>query len=164
MRQWALDQRYIWRLVSVIAAWCLMQIPLPYALQGWQPQWVLMVCLFWLWVHPSRFSFFWIVLVGFITDYLSGLPLGVHAVGLVVVAGLMIWKHYQWMHSDRLHQFIFSIILFLCYFMMMRFSFELCHLKWSWVMMLKTQITTCVLWAACIWKLNFHTFWFNYVD
>ena len=163
MHSWVLDRWYVWRVLSAMAALCLMQLPLPYALNQWQPQWVLMVCFFWLWTHPSRFSMVWVVLVAFITDYVSGLPLGVHAMSFIVLAGVVIWKHNQLMHFDLLHQFFFSMILILCYLMLMRISFELCQLEWSWIVMLKTQISTCLLWTFCIWRFNFHEFWFYYV-
>jgi rod shape-determining protein MreD len=164
MRTWALDQFYIWRLLSVVAALGLMQLPLPLGVSAWQPQWVLMVCLFWLWLHPTKLSILWIVFVGVMVDYVSGLPIGIHVMCFLVVIGLVLWKHYQLMHFNRLHQFFFSIVLFLCYFLMMRLGFAMCQLEWSWVMMLQTFVSTCVLWTLCIMRFNFHGFWFNYVD
>jgi rod shape-determining protein MreD len=163
MRVWALDQFYIWRIASMLVAFFLMQLPLPYALSQWQPQWVLLVCLFWLWNHPSRFSLLWVGIIALMTDYASGLPLGVHVVSFVLLAGLVIWRHNQIMHYDFSHQLLFSIFLFICNIFMTRVSFELCHLEWSWMIMLKTQISTCLLWACCIWRFNFHGFWFAHV-
>ena len=164
MRVWALDQWYVWRLLSLFVALCLMQLPFSAAASAWQPQWLLMVCLFWMWIHPSKLSIVLIFLVAVMADFLSGLPFGVYVMSLLVVVFIVRFKHDQLKHFNRLHQIIFSMILFLCYFMMMRIGFLLCQLEWSSVMMLKTFISTCLLWMICILRFNFHGFWFNYVD
>lgn len=163
MRTWAIDRFYIWRVLSVVAALFLMQLPFPYAVSQWQPQWMLCVALFWLWNHPSRFSLVWITLLALLTDYASGLPLGVHVVSFLVIAGLVIWRHNQLMHYDVSHQIFFSIILFACHMILMRIGFALCHLEWSWLMMFKSLISTCLVWTLCIWRFNFHGFWFAHV-
>jgi|GEM_PF-3549294 len=163
MRVWALDRFYIWRIITVIVAFFLMQLPLPYVWSQWQPQWVLLVCLFWLWNHPSRFSLLWVALVGLMADYISGLPLGIYVASFLVLAGVIIWRYNQLMHFDLLHQCFFSIFLFICNMIVMRIGFGLCHLEWSWIVILKSQLSTCLIWLVCIWQFNFHGFWFTHV-
>lgn len=163
MRAWALDRFYILRVVSIVVALLLIQLPFSYALSQWQPQWVLLVCLFWLWNHPSRFSMVWVAFAAALVDYLTGLPVGVHVISFILLAGIIIWRHNQIMHFDLSHQYFFSIFLFICNILLLRLGFALCHVEWSWMVMLKSQVSTCLIWMLCIWRFNFHGFWFAHV-
>ena len=85
-----------------------MQLPLPAGWSAWQPQWVLITCLFWLWNHPSRFALPWVVVVAVLTDYLSGLPLGIHVLSYLFMAGMVLWLYRKLMHFNVTQHCVFS--------------------------------------------------------
>lgn len=164
MRMWVFDQYYCFRVTSFLLAWMLMQMPLPHAIASCRPQWVLITLLWWLWCKPSRISLLWIVAIGIMTDYLSGLPMGIHVTSFVALAGCVTWLHRKLMHFNIVQQILFSIVLLSLNTVVLRFGFFITHMTWLWAALLATQVTTLCVWVGLLFAFNFHQYWFAHVD
>lgn len=164
MRMWALDRYYYLRVMSFLLAWMLMQMPMSESIANFRPQWVLMTLMWWLWNKPSRLTLPWVVTIALITDYLSGLPLGVHVLSFIVVAGCVQWLFPKLMHFNRWQQCLFSIALLALNLFVLRLGFFMTHVDWSWPAMIETHVATLLVWMAMAWAFNFHAYWFAHVD
>lgn len=73
-------------LFSVIVAMGLNVLPLSPALQFWNPDWVLLVLIFWLLALPYKWGIFSSWLVGLLMDVLTGRLLGQQALIFAIVS------------------------------------------------------------------------------
>ncbi len=72
-------------IVSIVCALMLAIVPLPPALTGMRPDWVLLALVFWCLATPTRFGLAWAFALGLLLDTLSGALLGQHALALLLV-------------------------------------------------------------------------------
>ena len=70
-------------------------LPLPWAVQWWQPGWVLLVLVYWLFSQPERMGFFLVFSLGLFLDLLLGSVLGLHALLFVCMAYFILRYHRQ---------------------------------------------------------------------
>jgi rod shape-determining protein MreD len=75
-------------MLSFLAAWILMIIPMPHGWQWLRPQWLAMVILFWVFTPTSYVGVLEAWFAGLILDILSGAILGQYALAMVVMAFL----------------------------------------------------------------------------
>lgn len=78
--------------ISIIIASILTVYPLPYAVAGWRPHFMLIFSLFWVMCQPTWCGVWFSFTIGVFTDLLLGMPLGANAlcfVGLGFVARLL---------------------------------------------------------------------------
>ncbi|RRJ83708.1 rod shape-determining protein MreD [Aestuariirhabdus litorea] len=80
-------------LLSFVAALLLAVIPLP----GWgvlvRPEWVALVAIYWVLALPERIGVGWAWSAGLMLDVIQGTLLGQNALGMVVVAYIMMRLH-----------------------------------------------------------------------
>lgn len=72
-------------IISMVFALMLAIVPLPQAVTGMRPDWVLLALVFWCMATPSRFGLAWAFALGLLLDTLSGALLGQHALALLLV-------------------------------------------------------------------------------
>jgi len=70
---------------SVLCALLLQIIPLPPLIDAFQPNWILLVGLYWSLALPSRFNLGSAWLTGIMLDLAWGSPLGINALAIVIV-------------------------------------------------------------------------------
>ena len=75
-------------LVTYIIALTLMVMPMPATFDVFRPDWVTLVMLYWIIALPHRVSIGTALILGVLSDVLLGSIVGVHALGMVVVAYL----------------------------------------------------------------------------
>lgn len=75
-------------LVTYIIALTLMVMPMPATFDVFRPDWVTLVMLYWVIALPHRVSIGTALILGVLSDVLLGSIVGVHALGMVVVAYL----------------------------------------------------------------------------
>ncbi len=75
-------------LVTYVIALTLMVMPMPATLDVFRPDWVTLVMLYWVIALPHRVSIGTALILGVLSDVLLGSIVGVHALGMVVVAYL----------------------------------------------------------------------------
>ncbi|MCJ8316724.1 rod shape-determining protein MreD [Idiomarina sp.] len=75
-------------LVTYIIALTLMVMPMPATFDVFRPDWVTLVMLYWIIALPHRVSIGTALILGVLSDVLLGSVVGVHALGMVVVAYL----------------------------------------------------------------------------
>jgi len=80
-------------LLSFIVAFMLTVIPLPEMLQYIRPEWSALVLLYWCMALPGRIGVGIGWAVGLLLDVLTGTLLGQHALGMTVIAYLIINLH-----------------------------------------------------------------------
>jgi rod shape-determining protein MreD len=81
---------YLTLLVAII----LTMVPLPVAIDMFRPDWVALVVLYWVIALPHHINIVSGWIVGLIMDILLGSTLGVHALGMTVIAAVAN-THYQ---------------------------------------------------------------------
>lgn len=87
-------------------------LPLPPVLAGANPDWVLLVLIFWLLAYPEQIGLAPAWLVGLLTDVLTGRSLGQHALAYCLVAYCCIRFHNRLRFYSLIQQ-TFCIGLFL---------------------------------------------------
>lgn len=86
-------QRHGAILLSLIIGMALRILPLPDKLIAFNPDWVLLVLVYWCTAIPERFGVGLAWLTGLVTDVLTGAALGQYALAYSVVAYLCIKLH-----------------------------------------------------------------------
>lgn len=74
--------------VTYVIALTLMVMPMPATFDVFRPDWVTLVMLYWVIALPHRVSIGTALILGVLSDVLLGSIVGVHALGMVVVAYL----------------------------------------------------------------------------
>lgn len=80
-------------LLSLMVALLLSIVNLPLWLMSLRPEWVVLVVIYWVIALPQRVSVGIAWLAGLVLDVLEGLPMGVNAFALTVVAALAYVLH-----------------------------------------------------------------------
>ena len=75
-------------LVTYVIALTLMVMPMPATFDVFRPDWVTLVMLYWIIALPHLVSMGTALILGVLSDVLLGSIVGVHALGMVVVAYL----------------------------------------------------------------------------
>jgi rod shape-determining protein MreD len=104
---------WIWMWASLVLAIMLRLLPLPQWAVWLRPDWVSLVCVFWIMVPPHRLGVVSAWAIGLLLDVISGSLLGEHALALALVAYLA--QHYSlrfvtapWWHQSLL---IFGFVI-----------------------------------------------------
>ena len=80
-------------LASFIVAFLLAVYPLPLEWRWWRPEFVLLVAIYWISVFPLTISLFFLCFLGLYQDVLEGVPLGQHALSLIIVSYICILSY-----------------------------------------------------------------------
>lgn len=85
-------------IITMIIASVLTVYPLPYAIAGWRPHFMLMLTLFWVMCQPSWCGVWFAFTMGIFTDLLLGMPLGTNALFFVALsfAGRMLTREFAY--------------------------------------------------------------------
>lgn len=99
-------------LLSFVVALILSALPLPEALQGWRPEWVVLVMFYWIVALPDRVGIGTAWVLGILLDVLEGSLLGLNALALTVVAyfTLLFYQRvrmFSWLQQSL---FVFAIV------------------------------------------------------
>ena len=68
--------------VSVVVAMALTILPMPESIQTFRPDWVVLVCIYWIIALPQRYGVVMAWICGLFLDVLQGTLLGQHALAL----------------------------------------------------------------------------------
>ncbi|ASF48421.1 rod shape-determining protein MreD [Methylovulum psychrotolerans] len=100
-------------LISIGVAMCLRIAPLPFHLDIYNPDWVLMVLIYWSIGFPERVGIFHAWSFGLLTDVLTGRLLGQYALAYSLVIYICLKLHKRLRHFPLLQQelFIFACLL-----------------------------------------------------
>lgn len=132
--------------LSILLALVLSILPLSAALNWWQPAWLLLALIFWIFAEPTRVGLFTIWLLGLYFDLLTESPLGQHAIPLLLVGYLLLKFHARLTIFPFARQFLVMFILVLFYYGV---QYELAHLthsfNWS-IQLFYPVISTSILW------------------
>ncbi len=79
--------------ISLLIAFLLTALPLPQWADAWRPAWILMVLIYWCMALPNRVGIGSAWIVGLLLDVQQGSVLGQHALGLALIAYLIIQIH-----------------------------------------------------------------------
>jgi rod shape-determining protein MreD len=99
-------------LTTIVGAMYLRIVPLPDVLDILNPDWVLLVLVYWTLAIPERFGIFHAWGFGLLTDVLTGRPFGQYALAYSLISYVCIKLHKQLRQFPLLQQEIF-IFLFL---------------------------------------------------
>lgn len=98
-------------LLTIVAAMVLKIMPLPQALEYFNPDWVLLVMIYWSLALPERFGVFNAWLVGLLVDVLTGRLLGQSALVYSLVCYFCVKLHKRIRHYPVPQQ---SLFVFIC--------------------------------------------------
>ncbi|HYN79104.1 MAG TPA: rod shape-determining protein MreD [Lamprocystis sp. (in: g-proteobacteria)] len=99
--------------VSLLAAAFLSILPMPGWLDDFRPQWVVLTLIFWSLTTPDRVGVFWAFGAGLVLDVTAGALLGHHALGLAVVAYVVVELHQRLRTFPLWQQTLFVWVLLL---------------------------------------------------
>ena len=133
-------------IVTIVLAMVLMIIPVPQWLLYWQPNWVLLVIVFWFCVAPEMISLFWFWSIGLFQDLLLSTPLGMSAIIYAVVVFFLsrmssrLSQYPQWQQLTVI--FMVSVFQALFSYMILHFSGQSVKI----IMLLPAIILNCLIW------------------
>ncbi len=101
-------------ILTIIMAMCLRIAPWPGFLSSINPDWVLLVLIYWALAVPEHAGIFNAWTVGLLTDVLTGRVIGQHALAyiLIIYCCLMLHKRLRQFPWPQQGLFIFSCLLF----------------------------------------------------
>lgn len=133
---------------SIIVAMCLKVIPWWSAIQAWNPDWVLLVLIYWVLASPYKYGIFNAWAVGLLVDVLTGQPLGQYALIYALVSYVCLKFYRRILHFPFLQQALF---IFCCLLGAQIISFtidNIYHLtQFQWVF-LSPAITGALIWPV----------------
>jgi rod shape-determining protein MreD len=100
-------------LLTIVLAMCLRIVPLPHSLHIFNPDWVLLVVIYWTLMLPYRKGVFNAWCCGLLTDVLTGRVLGEYALIYALISYLSIRLHKRLRFMPVIQQsvFIFGCLL-----------------------------------------------------
>lgn len=100
--------------LSFVAAIMLMLLPLPEWVSWYEPQWILLVLLFWLITFPQKINMGTAWCIGLLMDALNGSLLGEHAFAVTAVAYVALVNYRKIKVAPMITQsvFIFGLVFF----------------------------------------------------
>ena len=112
----ALSNRYAIHgyFLTLVFAMCLNILPLPVFLKNLNPDWVLLVLIYWTMAIPERIGVFHAWFLGLFVDVLTGQLLGMHALAYALISYTSLKFHKRLRHYPLLQQalFVFCCLLF----------------------------------------------------
>ncbi len=131
---------------SLLLAIILSIMPLPAWALTFRPEWVALICIYWIVTLPDKFGLISIWLLGIILDALHATLIGEHALALVVMSYVIYKFHRQFRMLALMQQIIVVFILMLVYqsviFIAQGFIDQLPLFKWFWF----SSITSAIIW------------------
>lgn len=103
-------QTFVVYLLSIIAAMLFRIAPWPAAFIPYNPDWILIVLLYWSLALPERFGVLNAWLVGLLTDVLTGRLLGQHALAYAITSYLGLKLHRRLLQFPLLQQGLFIFV------------------------------------------------------
>ncbi len=101
--------------MSLLVAGVLSILPLPAWLSVARPTWVAMVIMYWILALPNRFGLFFAFFTGLLLDIFSGVVFGIHSLGLVLVAFVMLSLHRRLRMFPWWQQTFVVFVIIICY-------------------------------------------------
>ncbi len=100
--------------LTIVTAMCLRIMPWPGFLAGVNPDWVLLVLIYWTIAVPERIGIFHAWTIGLLTDVLTGRVFGEHALAysLIIYICLIMHKRLRQFPLPQQGLFIFCCLLF----------------------------------------------------
>ena len=100
--------------LTVILTMVLSILPLPIALDSYNPDWVLLGLIYWILAMPERIGVFHACLLGLLVDVLTGRSLGLHAHNYALIGYTCLKLHKRLRQYPLLQQafFVFLSLLF----------------------------------------------------
>ncbi len=99
--------------ITILLAMCLKIMPLPPVFEVWNPDWVLLILIYWVLVLPYKFGVFGSWVVGLLTDVLTGRTLGQYALVYAILSYVCLKFHKRVRTFPILQQgvFVFCCLL-----------------------------------------------------
>ncbi|GAA4901799.1 rod shape-determining protein MreD [Ferrimonas pelagia] len=144
---------FIW--FSLLLATLLQVMPLPQLLQGWRPDWVLLVAAYWVLTMPHRFNILSACLVGVLLDILVGGTLGVRGLGMSICAYLIALQYQKLRHFSVIQQMLviasLSVLLHLVVYWAEYLNNPGVRIDWEY---LQPALVSPLLWPWVFWMLG----------
>lgn len=123
------DQSYgVSRIIlTIVAAMCLRIMPLPEPLAIYNPDWVLLVLIYWSLAMPERIGIFYAWSFGLLTDVLTGRMLGQYALAYSLVVYICLKLHKRLRQFPLLQQGVFVFCCLLLSQLLLFFVKNLLH-------------------------------------
>ena len=99
--------------LSIVVAMALKILPWPAALDSLNPDWTLLVLIYWILTTPERVGVFNAFLIGLLTDVLTGRLLGQYALAYSLSGYLCIKQHKRLRHFPLVQQGLLIFLLLL---------------------------------------------------
>lgn len=100
-------------LITIVIAMCLKIAPWPDFINNFNPDWILLVLIYWTLAAPERVGIFNGLLIGLLTDVLTGRILGQHALTYSLVTYFCLILHKRLRHYPLFQQGLFIFICLL---------------------------------------------------
>lgn len=142
--------------LSFFIAIVLQAMPWPQQIYMLRPSWLLLIFIYWVMALPHRVNLVTGFILGLITDLLLGSTLGIHALGMSIIAYLVTIKFQTFRNMGLWRQTLFVILLsatmtittFLTEFLVIRVSFHtgifsntiVNGMLWPWLFLLMRKI------------------------
>ncbi len=130
--------------ISFILALMLSILPLPPVLNAMQPQWVLLVLIYWVMALPRQISVGIAFIMGLLVDTLNGQLLGQNALIMTFIS-YWIAKFHHYLDVQPLWQQAFSLFCLVSLYQLYTLCFELhlgfsSNLFWSHILSIFTSV------------------------
>ena len=102
--------------LSILVAFMLTILPLPSSLQWWQPSWLLLVLIFWIFAQPTALGLGIIWCLGLYLDLLSDTLLGQHTIALLIVTYFLLKFQSRISIFPFARQFLAMLLLIIIYY------------------------------------------------
>ena len=149
--------------MSLLAAAVLSILPLPAWLSVARPAWIPMVVMYWILALPNRFGLFFSFIVGLLLDVFLGSLFGLNAIGLVLVAFVMLSLHRRLRMFPWWQQTFIVFIIINCYQLLNLWIRSIVGLSVPSLWYLLPSVSSAALWPWVFSALRFLRRYFRVV-
>ncbi|QSX29673.1 rod shape-determining protein MreD [Shewanella cyperi] len=125
--------------LTLLAGLVFQIMPLPALVEGWRPDWLLMVMIYWAMALPHRYNILTAWLLGVVLDVMLGATFGVRALGFSLVTYVVV-LHFQRLRNFPMWQQALVITSLIVLYHLVVF--------WAEYVLQKAQFNVDVFWPA----------------
>lgn len=140
--------------LSFLVAMLFQIMPLPVIVEGWRPDWLLLVMIYWAMALPHRYNILSAWILGVLLDILLGAHLGIRALAMSLVVYVVV-LHFQRLRNFPMWQQSLMIASLVCLFHLVVFWVQfVVNVATFDVHLFLPAVSSLIIWPWVFWMLR----------
>lgn len=140
--------------LSFLVAMLFQIMPLPVIVEGWRPDWLLLVMIYWAMALPHRYNILSAWILGVLLDILLGAHLGIRALAMSLVIYVVV-LHFQRLRNFPMWQQSLMIASLVCLYHLVVFWVQfVVNVATFDVHLFLPAVSSLIIWPWVFWMLR----------